>query len=1800
MDIYSDPFSAPVSLNTEEKIPETVSIDPGVPRATLTPEDAKARAFKAAYGLSDTPGVDANEIFTGVLNNSEDKVREQAASELQAQTEQKREQLLIDLVNQTPGTDLENAMKWYKSNEPIPYTADNVFERKYADAYIDTLDKFASRLGDDHFWTSYKNSLPESEFSQMIEYGSKEMAIYQKLQNTLVNRMSLMNKNQGWVGYTADFAKQFFAPYNEVKFRGLIPGVPWTKGLGLGEHFAQSRNKLFDMPLEEAFKTINQLDNSLSSGGLSDNHLASVFYLSQMLGQTSFERIMNNINTANVPFDVYGVGKTGKGVYNMLTWKSNVAKALADVAEASKKYKQTEADIHGAVGDAHGAAVADITESLKQQAKEMADTGVVVKPNLTTSEDGLQTLTRFMEQDKQKVLSDATLGQTAKNIIGEQIESSERLWMTALTNVLRPIRVPFQKATSEFLDKVTEAAMERYPALSNRIQGHPTVEYVPLANTYDVSAFVGAAPNKLFNAIEDAANWARHNGYHVSLDKDQIRILDGHIADVKAEIKAGYADMHADVQGMNRIERLEGELKDLQKRKAELSRPGGYRIQQQGAGFAIEFKANVKETDPLIRNFVTTNREIPDPNNKGKMIPNPNFRKESISGNSWTGFLSWLRSADDTLAKEQVQNRKAVTYAQALLEGLIQREAQYLKDVHKGIRRIDENTGEKIPFYKRNIPGVSRFLKRGEWKALNEALAFAQRDIGPDGIPGRYFDTPTELANWYQGNPSIGRLPSFTEQQAYFAVKRWDEFDRILREISAYRNAARLGAESHSILLKVGGETIRSSAFNGISMDELPRGRGNLAKLKDLTIDTESKAGEDILVVGSDANSSMVVNDVARLSGKKRDALHKLMSEEGYKLIRVYDPERTPLAGFVKNGDKRIEYILAKNIETSPLSWEQVPRRGGGHLVYDYEQYLKQPIIRSERVGGTLKHWYEGDRTVMPIKYAPMGKDIEKRYNEVRELLAKGDTAGAKAYANRWLPLTEMGGWNEFRSMFYPKKTPEGKTIPAQFNLKEPFRMVRRNGSIIKMDSSLRTRYGVGSANKGIFIDGTREGSLARNFQVEFTGERDARGMFTLDNKGTPQNPIYHTAEVDIVNPLDILQRATKRIADNVLMDDYKIAAVENWIKEALPYMDVKNDSQVLSAPFYYFNNTPWLKDAPFNEVWKLKGNKYKINQLLGQPTFTNKALHFLAQKGADMTYSAFGSGAANKLEPIWNLAKTSDPIAFVRSVAFHSYLGFMYVPQLWVQSATWVNIHAHSPRYASMATWAAMLHLYSRINRNPEILEHLDKLAGKMKLPFMPNWKPGEWIEANRMYMGENGFNRVGGELSILDVQRSAKIMQGAWGSLLHAGTLPMRAGDSWGRVGAWYTAFKEFREKNPLKKITNEDHAFILDRADTLYTNMSRASHSLLNASFAALPTQFYNYPIRLAEIFFSKRIGETPRERAMVRARLLGWNSFMFGLPMGAGVMGFPLSDWIREHAVEDGFFGLTGTLSGQDPNKPYSVTRERNGARDWVDHWVMEGGPATITAMMTGEHPNIGQRFGSQGIAMNLQDAGWWKLFGAAGQVIKNTFGNGNFDGLFESAGALFDLAAGKESEVPWAPKLRDMTDLINEIQTKNKLEAWYVAMNTGVLVSKNKEWQRDIGPWTATMYTIFGLRPQEQDDARFIRNNLADVNEYQKNGMKRMEHELNYYFIAESKGDHTNAQDAMNRASRIGMGYKLSPDQIGTVLANTIKDKSQYGMIERTAFGRYIVKKPYNEPEKEEGFRGAYGDVHNYIEKQRPQ
>jgi hypothetical protein len=1124
-----------------------------------------------------------------------------------------------------------------------------------------------------------------------------------------------------------------------------------------------------------------------------------------------------------------------------------------------------------------------------------------------------------------------------------------------------------------------------------------------------------------------------------------------------------------------------------------------FTIESKGTGYYLKGFRPFEETSNTLRDLIAKDD------------------KTTVPMGNWGNISNYIRTPEETTSLAQRNNAKIATSVPA-------RAQEIIADSYKPIKALR---------------GWFGYNSSKKWRDLRDVMKAAQEV--PDGEgKGVFFDTIQDFEDFFYR--SKGFKPDEQQIEGYFAFTRGMELDRMFRNVAEHKFMAREGAETHKFYYTVNADT---NQYRNLPVNPnlaKPKPEGTRVYSPEITgvVRNHMPKGTDVVAIIKPNGEARISNLQTMAKGDWDLFNFDVKSGKG-QLIEIWNPEHRPLDGFAGISNERVRYVLSYGTETSQLKWDHIPRRGGGHMEYDNQFFIKQPNIIEEVVGDTRRKWYEGDTTIMPIAVRAMGKDVADKLDTIRVLLKEGKTDEARDFARKSIHIE----WNVLEGWFKPKYGPDGKLIPARLNLNEKIRVVERNKTIMKSDNELQQKY-LGKrpddADWDEFRDGTNEGSLARQYQVAYTEERDAERLFTV--KSEEDGPLYKLADVETVDPISTMNRALNRITKSNYLDDYKMASVEHWLEQAKNFLKLDNPDQIRYAPWKYYTDPEWLPGFKgTKEHTAFMNAKIAIDSLVGKPSVVDTWMDSASQYMIDSIYKRAGEDAAIYSQRL--LTNTQNPFTFVRGVTFHMKLGSFNPAQFLAQSMTYTNIWGIAgPQAAAPATLGAQLHFWSTLNGRKPILDHLDKLASNLNIPGALKWKPGQLKES--ILEGEKtGFFNV--RNYALDNPFASKIVGTVAGDVLDAGTIFFRGGERNSKTGAWHTAYLEYRRDNPFTKIDNAERAKILERADLLNNNMTKASNSVLHTGVLSVPTQFYTYQIRATELLTGKRLDK------YTKARLLFMNSLAYGLPVGAGLTGVPFSD------AELPFVGSLRTYAKENG---YVV-----GEKFWST-MVMEGALGYAMFMATGKAYNPGDRLGAKGLeSLNTlwrgDDFLWKFAGGAAGGMMKS---------ILDTTDGFWAWARGMMGANDHFPVMgSDLMALAKENSTINSLDTFYNTLNIGRQLSKKGAFIAEADTTDAFIKLFTGIQSQDASDLQRMTHALKNQDEKWKRATQWAQREIRDGMRAQDANNQEQAQKYYTRAKAILDMYDVPHRDRMKAYANGVS--TEKSLVEKLNYDWAIRKAP---------------------------
>ena len=1719
------------TLNSE-LAPETqpISIDTNAPVAPSA-QTADTRATKAEFGLGELLGKSKGEIYSSIMLGQEQQIRAEAAAKLDALQEQNRIKYLIDNVK---ANNLTLTIEQMEQLRKKPANPDSVFEEGYAKKYLESIYNVAARMPDSDFHEAVHAApaVVQADLDRGVEYQGNYEYARKKYDDIKENY-----ENQGWLPWIADQIKNIIPFYSAAKLRGWLKEQPALAGwIDQGSNLDDQTRILLSYPPEQFRAKLDEILGRLSN----DNPTLALQYINAVLGMSTTDVALGNVNGA---VDVAGFPGLTAGFKAALRGINTGRIAVKDAIKSANVARPVEGQVAEAFGDTGTAAVERAKQILKEDIAQIkTPAGNTAK--MDTVNDPIRRAkeslpTNFILDKENIAANPGPLSRELVNRITQQYDFASKAIVDTIENTSKVMQIPLDEATDKMMNTIKEEVKNQHPGISNGILDVGDPVYNIFGNNYNFPVKIGRPTGELFPNEATARRFANENGIleydiagkagaryyipeaavkrswesaprlgEVTVKNGELRILTDDGAEVQWSLKPQPGMIPIEVDNAGKIT-----FHPTIKTEAEV---GKAIIDQQGLGFYLTTWKPLDTTQAVLKDMTIGLDSTKSITSEGGV-------------RSWlNSIIGYARSSDSTLSPFEIHQRKTATYSVSNYQKLMHNEMKYIEDLARGRVRVDPVTGEDIGVVKSYFSSLMPWNKwnaRSQWKDFQRALANAKDEINPaTKKPGYFWENPAQLNEWYLTN--VGRPASFEEHQAYFAFVRNYENDRVFRSLREYTNKALRGAEQHSISYVDArtGAKVETGFFEGVQKKELPGGDWPVLVISGGKVDLQMSS---------------------KLGSRWKDLYPKV--ERGEMVVtELYNPEIRPLKDIPQAGHNYVRYVVSDNgaRQSKPLGWDQVNRLSGGHFDYNYENAIKEAKVTRTQAGATTIDRYEGDKMFAFVANRKQGENLIKVLNEVKRLLRNKDENGAREVFENGIK-GEQGpamNWSDYLATTKETTGPNGVKIPAVTNINEPYYVVPKGKSIYDMDKSLENRYKFLKPNgkyDTTFQDGTRSGSLARQYQVGYTQERDAENVMALRDIGSKNNPIYKHEPAEFVDPITTMNRALNQITRSSFMDDMKMAGMETWLREAENHL--KEDIDVIrSSPFYAFKNSDGLNafksGTPLETKLNLLSNRFKTEQFVGVPSKWDLMMHETSQKLSDWMYDTMGPKGL--IVPTWLLTKTTSPVDILKSMAYHAKLGLFAIPQLLTQSQTYATIAAVSPRSAGAGSYGALLHQWSRFASNPAFIDTLDRYASKLNLPGLRGFKPGDFKEAMQA-LDRSGFANVGGEYGPLDTQFKHTYIKGDAKAALSAGEVFFKEAEKNVRLGAWYTAFVEYKAENKIVgKLSKEDWAKVLDKADDLSGNMSRASSSILQSGPLSLTGQFLTYQMHLAEFFWGKRIGQDVTDRSLARIRMGMMYGGLFGVG-GLGVTGLPLAEDIRKAATDRGY--VVGD--------------------NWLSSVVMEGLPAVFLAWATspdgdikkGNWYNIGDKLGAGGFTqlrdLMQSDAKWWAfLTGASGGIAYNTW-----DKSIGLRKDLMSMLTGQEGDKAFKATPQHWIDLFKEVTSVNQAWKGTVAVTSGKWLSKNETYQTDVTPMNAIFMSLTGLNLQEVADNYVISELVKDQKEQQKWALNKFTGEFRRAITAANNDDYPSYKTYMTNAFLYleGMNYPL--DKYNSAIAIASKN-----------------------------------------------
>ncbi|SHH46635.1 hypothetical protein [Bradyrhizobium erythrophlei] len=1024
---------------------------------------------------------------------------------------------------------------------------------------------------------------------------------------------------------------------------------------------------------------------------------------------------------------------------------------------------------------------------------------------------------------------------------------------------------------------------------------------------------------------------------------------------------------------------------------------------------------------------------------------------------SWANtILGKFRTPEDTLSELNRENRHALTHGTERIKAAFQ---QIAEESFKDLSKKESNS-------------LSRVLKANQ---LYEDST---------GKQGQFYKNVGEFENAFYQLTNERATPAQT--RAYFGYVQLSDMDYVVRNLGWYRDKARLGVENFSFAHNIVNEE------GAVKLTNVKPFEGKT--IKDIPWDHSADAG--IYVVDEQGNGSILRKNGMGDTGRA-DIQEKI--KQGYRVIHVYAPEAKALGL-----DESVHFVVTKDAAATQLSWKQAPYQAGGHRVYTEGFHTKQPVIKEiQGADGVTRNNYSGD--VAAFSHSTEAQAVEKSaaMDRARLALGKTDAELNNVLLEGKLPYSAT----RFRSLFEDSIV-NGKTVPAYFAKDHPFLPTKSGQS-----TADRAAYGPNpfATRYSNFEDVTASPyNLSASVDKKFAGTRDAV-LPKIERRGTEDNPVFQLGKSPLLDPMATLNQSLGGIIRNRMMSDHKTFAVESWAQEFGKYVDVPL-AELKANPFNYIHDPVYRKDAPIASVQAARNALMNLKNLLGTEGDTSTMIRNAESSVMDFIYKHAGQEGVERVQnipnhrffPDWMLGAIKDPAAFMRSAAFHSTIGMFNPVQLALQAQTMVHsIAIGGVKNGSAGMIAGNMMRILGKNGSEAVLDRMASISESMSkfVPHMLN--KADFIESYNAFK-KSGLHLVEGEVGSLDRQLEPNMFNSSVGSFLHKGTIFFQEGERLVRYTAWNTAYKEWKAGNVGRELNNEARNEILARSNTFGANMTRASSSTWQQGVFSVPSQFWGYPMRLAEQMLGKRltVGE--------KAHALATYGLMYGVPSSLSLAtAVPFYDDMKTYALDKGY----------DVNSNYFKT-------------LMEGIPSTMTSIATEAwtgkalDTDFASRMGVNGVS-TIHDALHGNLSvlqfftGASHSIL-----SGIASGASPLLRSLADTVSSQPGEHPL--KLGDFAEAIEGVKTLSYAAKVLGALSAGIYVSKNNLDVTNVSPTEAALLGA-GLTPRRIKDANLMNQSSKEFKAAQKEYETLYDKESRYAIDAAARGDTEEAKDRMKRA-----------------------------------------------------------------------
>lgn len=1428
------------------------------------------------------------------------------------------------------------------------------------------------------FEQAFKTPEEVEEYNAAAD-GAADVIAFRENVHQKLKKLEAKHTQRNVLSRTATHLERWIPFASYFNQRSTVPG---SGSLWLGENKLEQYRALNAMPLEQRIQAFNQAVDEVAK----DNVVDAIDFAQGYLQFSTIDKRWSNLSPALDIIDVAPFGLIGKGI-------SKATGAAAKAGNVTKIPKSADKGLD--IRNGLEVKVMKGEKNVTTLKKTSAQPEIISYPKKTT-----EAIVKASNPENPNIVSD---------VLAASGRGNEAAVIKAVKlQTIKSNDPPTTKAQADQVDSFVPSMYDPKEAAKSVIEG-PNITKLTNRSAQYVNDVLMKVERGLGEAIDMSASivsrFATPDGlkHGWRLAQEEFDKLYPAVSDAVLDVR--FRDADASFANAPFIETVFGRLdKTLFPNEVSASYaaqklyhllPNGYTVEQNGSGYQIAVKTFVDETKTPGRFLIDTTDPTPQ-----------------SFWNTWTGYF---RTSNDVLKNLDNEERKRITHTYSLIQSKVKDASGVITKVHRNPlrgKRFDavlyESMHHKVP---RQIQFRNRLTGQVETKTTE--------DVGLN-----YSQVEFELK--YQ--QSHGQNPSPLEIAAYETYKKLLDFDYIIRNFDLTRDKLRLGMQEWMFFVKAvvdeaGTIDQRNTMFfDGKLLDDLPY----------------NSPTETIVAVYDDADGFAHVDNTRQLAHAWRDRIKQMVSEEGYRIIQIANPDMKPLRS-VLDSEEAVNFVVVKGPQTRPLGLQQIPKKEGGHRIPKWTMYLKAPRVlkpvrkRKDKEGKVTseeldQHFYDGDISLYGIHSEVKGREMLPHLHKARDLFIEGKKREFFQYVSKYIPRDPERFWKDF----------EDKVIPTNTD----YYLVQTGQGVndtTEFKSVVQDRF-------PNFVDAVdSEFNLYRRINKKFAGQKNP-DLFSWENVDNGENnPVIKMTSAKYIDPVPAMQESLSSLMRNRVFADHIHRSTESWVEEFKGLM--KTPPEVLRAnPLHFVHNPEWV-DKPTNRAMfaAAQNSRRALIQLLGTKSDLRNNVDWAKNKIIDSVYKHLGDKPSEFLSDAM-LPTTNDPLAYVRGAAFHLKLGLLNPVQIWTQSQTMFHMTAitGNPIRAGQsfvgAAWFQML----RNTTNPKIIDHVATLASRSgfgsKADFIESYealrKTGLWFVE-----GEHGWRN-----DTLDPQ----MFQGLIGRTLDKAAVFFKETERFVRLASWQIAYKEFKKANPGRGINENDLKKILARQDNLSVNMTTASASALQRGVFSPATQFLGYQMRIMDQVLGKRLTKAER------ARVIAMYSAVYGVPIGgsAGVLA-PWYGDIKTSAEQAGISVDEGAWQG-----------------------FFNGALSYLTEAATGDEYNPAKRYGPGGfeILKTLIDdpsaASALEFVGGASYTVLS-------DAVRWAYPAITSLWSQVWMDETDAVPLEtsDFVDAFRSVSTVNNATKAYMAYYYQSYFTRDGSKITDMSEVDAFMTAVFGLTPQ---------------------------------------------------------------------------------------------------------------------------